>query len=235
MVVIGAAFVMMGVSLLFHAPRVALNTLVFFGGCFAIAVVNVVEKRRFAGYRATRVEIAGGVPFRPSRWKTLLVSVWVLAAGVVGITVSDAPPLLATAALGFMALAGGGFTVLVVLGKVPVGFVRLDPPWLAFGYRGCELRVPWDAIGSIRTGEISSNAALFLVLSRPGDLQTSPPQAPARIARILKRNLDWQGAHLVVLTSNYGLDLPLFAQALERYVRDPESRAELGRRLPEPI
>ena len=43
-------------------------------------------------------------------------------------------------------------------------------------------------------------------------------------------NTGWTGAPIFVLTSNYGMDLPLFMMAMERYLADPAARAELARR-----
>ena len=234
LLVVSAVFVAMGLLMLLKKPRAAVVTLAFFGGCLALAIFNVVEKRRFSRYRATRVEIAGGVPLRPSRAKTFGVGVSVLAVGGVPLLVDEGMPLHVRACFWLMALAGAALSVLVVLGKAPVGFVQLDPPGITFGHRGYAMLVPWDAIRAIAMGELSHNAALFLHLARPDQVQAIPAHAAARVAKQLSTNLAWNGAHIVLLTSQYGLDLPLVAQALERYVRDPNARSELGRRLPPP-
>ena len=54
---------------------------------------------------------------------------------------------------------------------------------------------------------------------------------PVAVLEAIERE-DWSrpGAPIFVLTSNYGMDLPLFMMALERYLADPAARAELARR-----
>ena len=232
MLVTSGVFVAMGLLLLTHKPRVAIVTLALFGGCFALAARHVLEKRRFSQYRPTRVEIAGGVPLRPSRGRALLLGVSVLFIGSIALLFADDAPWHVRACFWLMVLAGGVLSVLVAAGKAPAGFVQLDPLGISFGERGYALFVPWNAIETVAMGEVSHNPALFLRLSRPQDVRAVPAEAAPRVARLIHTNLTWFGAHVAFITSLYGLDLPLVAQAFERYVRDPEARAELGRRLP---
>jgi hypothetical protein len=57
-----------------------------------------------------------------------------------------------------------------------------------------------------------------------------PPERKDQVARHLASNVGWFGAPVMLLTSQYRLDLPLLVQALERYITDPTARAELSRK-----
>lgn len=47
-------------------------------------------------------------------------------------------------------------------------------------------------------------------------------------------SLEWVGAHVMILSSQYRIELPLLVSAIERYVREPRARAGLAiPRLPE--
>jgi len=233
LVLVSGLFVAMGVLLLGRDVRLAITTLTFFGACFAFAVGNYLQKRRFSRYRITGARIVGGVRMRPSRIKTLLFALVALVVGAVPLLVDVPAPLHVRGALWLVALSGGGLAIAVALGEAPVGFVQFDPPGVTIGYRGYAVQVPWDSISRIEAGEAAHHPALFIFLSDPNELAIEPPQARDRAARSLDTTRSWYGADLCLLPDQYGLDLPLLMRALERYLNEPSTRAELGIRLPD--
>jgi len=228
------AFVAMGLLLLGRDLKLAITTLTFFGACFAFALANYAQKRRFGRYRITRASIVGGVRMRPSRIKTLLVALVTLAVGAVPLALDVPAPIHVRGAFWLIAVTAAGVVIAVVLGKAPVGFVQFDPPGITLGYRGYSMMVPWDSISGIAAGEAAHHPALFIFLNDASKLEIMPRHAGPRAARGLATTRSWYGADLCPLPDQYGLDLPLLIPALERYLNEPARRAELGIRAAQP-
>jgi hypothetical protein len=60
-------------------------------------------------------------------------------------------------------------------------------------------------------------------------VRAHPPEREAQAVKHLAANTRWVGAPVLLLASQYGMDLLM--QAVERYVSDPAARAELARKL----
>jgi hypothetical protein len=74
---------------------------------------------------------------------------------------------------------------------------------------------------------------LFIWLHHADTVEVHPPQRKGKVMKRLAFNTRLVGAPVMLLTSRYGLALPLLAQALHRYMTDSSARAELSRRLVE--
>jgi hypothetical protein len=88
--------------------------------------------------------------------------------------------------------------------------------------------LPWDSIQAVRSGEFHDNPVLLLWVRDPHSVLVEPPQAGPRALKTLHSNLAWVGAHVMILTSQYRIDLPFLATAIEAYVTKPETRDALG-------
>jgi len=233
LLVVNAAFVLAGLALLGRNLGQALTTLTFFGACFAMALANVLQKRRFSGYRITRAHLVGGVRMRPSRTKASFSGLVLFTVGIVPLAFDVPAPVHVRALLWCMALGGAGLTVAVAMDKAPVGFLQFDPPSITVGYRGYALVIPWDSISGFAEGEAARHPALFILLRDASKLQVVPSHASKRAAQSLVTTRSYYGADLCVLPGRYGLDLPLLMRALERYLNEPSTRGELGVEFPD--
>jgi len=90
--------------------------------------------------------------------------------------------------------------------------------------------VPWDGIASVSAGEFHHNPAVFISLRDLGVVIAQLPQSGQQVMRHLRANLQWIGVPIMLMTSQYGMDLPVLMAALERYIADPSARTELSRK-----
>lgn len=226
---IGLGFVAIGFSIRSIRPTAALGTIVFFGACAAVGWSNILRKRRFARLRPLSVEIVGGVALRPLRFKTALLGAGVLAVGLALLPLGLTGPIVVLVCVIVTITAGAFVLGGVVLGKLPVGFLQFDEAGLTIGQRSSSFTIGWDNIRSACPGEFHDNAVLLLSVRDLGALSVQPPEAKNETIARLRSNEAWVGAHVMVMTGTYGIDLPLLVVAVERYVTDPASRAGLSR------
>jgi hypothetical protein len=95
---------------------------------------------------------------------------------------------------------------------------------------GWAYTIPWDGISRIGASEFHDNAALLIWLHHADVVNAHPPERKNQVVKHLASNLRWVGAPVMLLTSQYRMDLPLLVQALERYITDPSARTELSRK-----
>src|ERR1700730_3283064 len=228
---IAVTFVLAGLFILPSDLNVGIVTIAFFGLCATVFAATITRKLRSHRLRPLLVEIVGGVPIRPSRTRALAVggSAALLGVGLVAFGRSYAAVFWS---IGWFLAAAGCLTLLgLAVGWLPVGYIQFDPPGITIARRGWAYTIPWDGISRISAGEIHGNAALFIWLHEPGAVRAHPPERKAQAAKHLSANTRLVGAPFLLLTSQYGMDLPLLMQAVERYVSDPAARAELARNL----
>jgi hypothetical protein len=228
---IGVMFVLAGLVIFRFDRNSGIVTLTLFGLCAGVSVATIVRKLRFRRMRPLRVELVGGVPIKPSRANVLIVSSSIAVLGVV-ILVFGRHYGLVFWSMGWL-LAAIGFLLLLGLatGYLPVGHVQFDPGGITIASRKWAYMIPWDNISQMRAGEYSGNPALFIWLHRDHAVEAQPPELNGKVMKLLAMNTGLIGAPVMLMTSRYGLDLPLLACAMERYVTDPSARAELSRRL----
>jgi len=231
---ISVAFVAAGLLMLPSKRDVAVPTLAFFGACASVAVATIARKLRFTRLRPIAVEIVGGTPIRPSRLYMGVLGGALLALGTVLISYwHSSAPTLVVLSVWTMIVAGALLLLGLVTGYLPAGFIRFDPAGLTIGRRADSFTLPWDCITSVVPGEMHDNPVLLLCVGDLDAIIVNPSSARARVIASLLSNLRWVGAHVMIMSSQYRIELPLLVSAIERYVRDPRSREGLAvRRLP---
>ena len=227
---IGIVFVLCGVIVLPSNRDVGIVSLAMFGPATVVAATIILRKRRFRRERALKAEIVGGVPIRQSRAIVITSAATLAAMGVIFILFGNSygPIFLALAWL--ITVIGGGLLVGALLRRWPNDFIQFDPEGITFGRTRYTFMVPWEAIARVSAGHYSNNPAAFMWLHDQTRIMVHPVEQYQRALKQLAWNTGWTGAPIFMLTSNYGLDLPLFMMALERYLADPAARAELARR-----
>ena len=227
---IGIVFVLSGVIILPSNRDVGIVSLAMFGPATVVAATIILRKLRFRRQRALKAEIVGGVPIRQSRVLVITSGATLAAMGVVFILFGNSygPIFLGLAWL--IAVIGGGLLIGALLGWWPNDFIQFDAVGISFGRTRYTLMVPWEAIARVSAGHYNNNPAAFIWLHDNTSIVVDPIERYQQALKHLAWNTGWTGAPIFVLTSNYGMDLPLFMMALERYLADPGARAELARR-----
>jgi len=131
----------------------------------------------------------------------------------------------------FVAFVGVVVLALSFTGSFPGGYLQFDPDGLTIAQRTWAARIPWDDITGVHEGELSSNAVLLLTVADPTRLEIAPAQAFAIAMRDIGRARGLIGADFMVMARHYGIDLPVLAATIARYVQDAAARAELRPRL----
>ena len=225
---IGLVFVALGVAMARVRPAAGVGTIVFFGACAAVGWMNVVRKRRFARLRPLSVEIVGGVKLRPLRLQAGLLASGILIVGLALLPLGLTAPVAVLVCIVIMIAAGAFVLGGVLMRKLPVGFLQFDERGVTIGQRASSFLIDWDNILAARPGEFHDNAVLLLSVRDLGALVVHPPEAKAKTVARLHSSEVWLGAHVMIMTGTYGIDLPLLAAAVERYVSDPNSRRGLS-------
>ncbi len=129
-------------------------------------------------------------------------------------------------------VAGVGLALLAATaaGWLPAGYLRFDPEGFTVAHRSWRYTIPWDAVAELGPGELYDNPVLCLWLRDFGAVRVEPSSFEMRARKQFASNERWTGAHVVIMTPQYGLELPLLVSALRRYVEAPSSRAALGTR-----
>ncbi len=218
--------VLLGLILLPREPRGAIFCIAFFGVCGAIALGNVLRKRRFQIFGPISVEVIGGVPIGPSKARIVTVGTISTVLGIVLFVCRPSPVPLA-ACEGIMLLVGLVLIVGVALGRLPTGYLRFDPSGLSFATRKGLYTFPWNSIERVEPGEYHGNPVLFIGLRSVEDAVAHPPMSRQKLEARLASNLRWVGAHEMIMTNLYCIDLPALEAAVRRYVDFSQARAEL--------
>jgi hypothetical protein len=235
LVAINTAFVVAGIVILPRQPAGGIVTLAFFGSCLAVSVGTVWRKLRYRRFTAERIDVAGGVPIRPSRTFLPLLGGWLAILGVVLVVFGGGVGLIFQAVAVVIAVAGIGTLVLVLTGYATAGYLQFDPETLTIAQRTWAARIPWDDIVSVQEGEYQSNAMLLVTVADPAELEIVPAMARDLAMRDIARTGGFMGADFAVMTAHYGIALPVLAETVARYVNDSSARAELHPRLTQSI
>lgn len=224
---VNLVFVAMGVFILPGKFDVGVITIAFFGFCALAPLTTIVRKRRDQRTRVLRAAVVGGVHIRPSRLRAGALGGGMLVLGATLIAFGRDYPLPFRVVAWIIAAVGFVFVTFVLLGKVPVGHLMFTPRGLTIGHRGFAMTVDWDDIAAWDGAEFNDNPLLRMWLREGAAPRVEPPTSAARAQRALASSQAWMGAPITIMTGMYALDLPLLLEAIARYVREPESRAEL--------
>ena len=225
------AFVLGGLFLLDSNFNVAIVSIAFFGSCAVIGGIPIVRKLRPVRLAPDRVEIIGGVPIRPSRGILVTIGVWLVVVGITTIVFGWSFGVIYRGVmLGFLGL-GCYILIGLWLGWLPAHYLQFDPHGITFGERGFSYLVRWKNLSDVAAGEINGNAVLLLQLARPDAIEVMPLERKTRALKGLARNELLSGAHVLIATTQYRMDLSLLTQAIDRYVREPAARIELSQKF----
>lgn len=224
---INIVFVAMGLVIVRDDFNVGIVTIAFFGSCLAVAANAVVSKLRFRTFTATRVDVVGGVPIRPLRWKMQLLGLWLLGLGVVLVVFGENYPPMFRALAGVIGLAGAALLIATLTRQWPAGFLQFDPDALTIAGRNWRARIPWGRISLVAEGDYHSNPVLFIGVDDITAIDIgSPPGADAAL-KAMARSRMMMGSEFAIMTSQYGIDLPVLAETVRGYAEDPVARVRL--------
>lgn len=226
--VVSTAFVVIGVLAFADGRDEAVAIVAFFGTCAAVAAGTIVRKRRYARLHLISVEIVGGTPIRPTRSRVALLGATFLGLGLVLFAYSPSAPFVVKLCIFVMIAAGALLLLALLTGLLPVGFLQFDPHGLTIGERRHVLTLPWDSIAAVAPGEVHDNPVLLLWVRDLDTILVRPPAARPRVTAGLRSSLSWFGAHLMIHTWQYGIELPFLVKAIERYAGDPSAREGLA-------
>jgi len=225
------AFVLVGLFLLDSDFNVAIVTIAVFGSGAVIGGIPIVRKLRPVRPAPDRVQIIGGVPIRPSSGILVTIGAWLVVVGITTIVFGWSYGVIFRGVmLGFLGL-GCYILIGLCLGWLPAHYLQFDPHGITFGERGFSYLVRWENISGLAAGEINGNAVLLLQLDRPDAIEVTPLERKTRALKGLARNALLSGAHVVIATTQYRMDLSLLTQAIDRYVREPAARVELSQKF----
>ena len=231
MLAINTVFVAAGLFMLPHEPDGGIVTLAFFGSCLAISAGIILRKLRHRRFSAERIDVAGGVPIRPTTTFMVLLSVWLSVLGIILFVFGHDYPLIFRAIAVFIAVVGVVLLALCLTGRWPGGFLQFDPEGLTIAKRGWQTRIAWDDIAAVHEAEFASNPVLLVTVSECAPLDFEPPEARDRAMREIGRTQAMMGADFAVMTQHYGIDLPVLAATVSHYTDDTAARTDLRPRL----
>jgi hypothetical protein len=226
---VGVGFTASGLLILPQNRDVGVVTIAFFGLCAVVFVITIARKLRNRRMSFLAVEIAGGVPIRPSRGLAFALGLALAALGAVLIVFGQSYGVIFRSLAWVVAVFGGGFTLAAAMGWFPAGHIQFDPEGLTIACRRWSYTAPWDSIAGVAAGDYHDNPALFIWLRDVSAVKAHPPESMEAVLKTLARSQSWAGAPIVILTSRYLIPLPLLATVVERYVAEPSARAGLAR------
>jgi hypothetical protein len=235
LVAINTAFVAAGIVILPREPAGGVVTLAFFGSCLAVSLATVWRKLRYRRFTAERIDVAGGVPIRPSRTFLPLLGGWLAILGVVLFWFGGGIGPIFQAIAVIIAVAGIGTLLLALTGFATAGYLQFDPDALTIAQRRWAARIPWDDIVRVQEGEYQSNPMLLITVAAPAELEIVPAKSRDLAMHDIARTGGLMGADFAVMTWHYGIALPVLAETVARYVNDATVRAELRPRLTQRI
>lgn len=223
---IGLFFILSGVFIIQKDFNTGITVLVFFGACFAVSVQIIVRKLRLQRQSLVAVTVTGGEPIRPSRKRIALISIGLLAMGsIMAVFQPDNNRILFGISL-LIALTGVVLLVGLCSGLIARSYIQFDPKGLTFGYLRGKVTIPWSAITYASRGEIHNNQAVFLSVATK-NIRVEPPSYQPKVHKQMASSQRWIGADFIILCSTYAIDAPVLLAAIERYMTQPEARAEL--------
>lgn len=232
MLVIAALFVAAGLAMLPSEPDAGIVTLAIFGSCLAVFVSTIWRKLRYRKFKASQVEVAGGVPIRPKVGWAIGLGLWLAVLGIVLVVFGHDYPFVFRLLGGGVGLTGLGLAMGTALRWWPGGYLQFDPDTLTIAQKNWRAVIPWDRIAGVYEGEYQNNPVVLIDVASPETLAIMPPSAAAKAMKAIGQSRAWLGADFAIMTTHYGIDRPVLAAALRRYASDASTRAGLGRLLP---
>ncbi len=228
---INVVFVVMGLIILPRNRDTGIVTLAFFGTCLVVSAGTILRKFRFRRFSGEKVGVAGGVPIRASAVSMRLGGAWLIGLGTLLVVFSHDYPVVFRVLAGCTAVVGALLFLATLTDKWPGGYLQFDPDYLTIAERKWCARIPWGDIVHVEQAEFHSNPVLLLFVRDLTCLDIAPPDELKRATKAIARTRSISGADLSIMTNHYGIDLPVLAAAIARYVNDVSARAELRAQL----
>ena len=160
-----------------------------------------------------------------------LLGAWLAMFGIVLVVFGRDYPLVFRCLGGFVAIVGAALLVAALTGRWPGGYLQFDPEGLTIANRLWCARLPWEEITSVQEAKFHSNPVLLIAVADAVMLDITPAEERGRAMVAIAQSRAVKGAEFAITTTHYGIDLPVLAEAVARYVRDASARAELRPRL----
>ncbi|RRS05973.1 hypothetical protein EIP75_03720 [Aquabacterium soli] len=206
--------------------RESMVMLAMFGSALLINIHIIRRKFRLKKLARISVKAVGGVPIRPSRTRLAQMSVGLLVVGTIFVLCGKQNDMVFRAIAWLIVGMGAILLVALLTGLLPAEFIQFEPEGFALGRRSGKALVPWDAIRHMSAGEVHGNQAVFLWFNQEAVTATPETYLP-KVHKAMASSRDWLGADFVVMSSVYNIDAPVLLATLERYVNQPDCRAEL--------
>jgi hypothetical protein len=226
-----AAFVAVGAVILPSDPEIGVVTLAFFGSTLAVFLGQIITKMRARRFMADSVTVPAGVVIRPQRRPIVIMGLWLFGLGaVLGLVGVSYPPLFRWLG-GVIAVIGAALLAGALSGYLPrASWLRFDPGGLTVGQPDWQIQLPWSQVVTLGESYLHGQPMLLIGVDGIYDLPIVPGKAAQKARKLLARTEDWTGAPIAILTSHYGIDLPVLSQAIADFAAN--DGADLMRPLP---
>jgi hypothetical protein len=233
-----AGFILAGLVALPLHRGIGIITIALFGSFALLVAIRVILRLKFFRPVPLRVEIVGGVPIRPSRVIQIIAGIWFIGLGVLMLIFGWPTGYLFDRATAYvpcgvaMVILGCYILYGLFTGRLWQRYLQFDPSGITFGRRGYSFTVHWDNIAGI-TSELEPGPVLLIYIRNIDLVSIYPPERRTKAFHIL--NWDALRNPIILNPAQYGMDLKLLMEALDRYLIDPSAREQLSRRaLPKP-
>lgn len=232
---------LLAVSLLFVAlglwiavvddVRLGLGCALMFGGGVAIFGKQLIDANRelASAQLDGAVGIPGSIPIAENPGRARMAIVVVVLAGIGSILVGiDRQPLLIP--LGALMIGAG--VVVVILKQL--GYMVLSLMFTPSGIHIIGKRqryvIPFDLITRIEAADWNGQ---LILLVWPHSLEqiaatVEPIERQESLLQAMQKSIAWMGAPILIWPQRFGLEGGLLLRALQRYILEPGTRAELG-------
>ncbi|WP_215397176.1 hypothetical protein [Rheinheimera oceanensis] len=223
---IGLLFVLSSLLIMQKDFNTGMTTLVFFGACFAVAVHIIIRKLRLQRQSLHTVTVSGGEPIHASKKRIALLGIGLLAFGSTLMLFQPDDNRIFYGISLLIAITGAVLLLGLFSGRLAKTYIQFDPAGFTFGYPKGKVSIAWEAITDLYRGDIHNNPAVFLSVAAE-NITVEPASYLAKVSKQMASSRKWTGADFVIMTSTYGIDAPVLMAAIERYITQPEARAEL--------
>lgn len=235
---VSVAFVVVSLVLLVAGGHgtAPLATFAFFGMCSVVAIHSVRAKLRMHTLRNDRsatLFVTGGAPLVASRARAIGLSLGIAALGAFLTITGESIGAEFVVVSVLMAGLGAAMLVAFALGMGQRPTLTFTPEGLRFDGDTITYLAPWDAI-DVRLLTVQDQPFVGLWLRDPARVVSTAQvrvadtvTERAKLSQRIEKSLRWNGLHLTLSAPAYGVETLPLMRAMQRYIDQPEARAEL--------